>query len=252
MYTPSCLELECRWVLKPPHEGTALLFPIICWDCEANQEATVLDKIRWDTPNSFSLPDTGYPGSKHGSYTPQKTEDVIINPWGEGFSAVNLSILPGPSSLTPTKLLFLKARGWPLSLYVLSLDLYHASTSLFTHLCARDLRRGSEVLVTEATLYISKTPGPAQVYHLPGGCPGVWMGVKGQCCWKLGFGGLWLEKMCVKSFGFLNITCGISQSPQIVKICEKSLTWSRQLKLLSFTQVSNPRDSKWKKSRIQN
>ena len=76
----------------------------------------------------------------------------------------------------------------------------------------------------------------------------VW---RGQCCWKLGFGGLWLEKMCVKSFGFLNITCGISQSPQIVKICEKSLTWSRQLKLLFFTQVSNPRDSKWKRAEFR-
>ena len=162
--------------------------------CEANQEATVLDKIRWDTPNSFPLPDTGYPGSKHGSYTPQKTEDVIINPWGEGFSAVNLSVLPGPSSLTPTKLLFLKARGWPLSLYVLSLGLCHASTSLFTHLCARDLRRGSEVLVTEATLYISKTPGPAQVYHLPGGCPGVWMGVKGAVLLETGLWRLVVRK----------------------------------------------------------
>ena len=78
----------------------------------SSSSSIVLDKVRWDTPSSFPLPDTGHPGSKHGSYTPQKTEDVIISCWGEGFSAVGLSVLPGPSSLTPTKFLFLKARGW--------------------------------------------------------------------------------------------------------------------------------------------
>lgn len=71
----------------------------------------------------------------------------------------------------------------------------------------------------------------------------VW---RGQCCWELSFGGSWLERMCVKLFGFLNIICGISQIPQMVMISEKSLSWSRQLKLLSFPQVSNPRDPEWK------
>lgn len=57
-------------------------------------------------------------------------------------------------------------------LHVLPLDLCHVSTSLFNCLC-------SDVPVTQATLFISTTPGPAQVYHLSGGCPGVCMGVKG-------------------------------------------------------------------------
>lgn len=47
---------------------------------------------------------------------------------------------------------------------------------------------------------------------------------------------------------WLPVTCGIPQSPQMMKICERSLSWSRQWKLLCFTQVSNPGDSEWKRA----
>lgn len=252
MYTPSCLELECRWVLKPPHEGTALLFPIICWDCEANQEATVLDKIRWDTPNSFSLPDTGYPGSKHGSYTPRRLRMSSSTP---GVRA----------SLLWTCLSYLAHHPWlPPSFSFWKPEADHSPCMSCPWICTMHLPHCLLICVPviwgEVPKSLSQRPlyiflrlqaQPRSIICLEDALGSEWVW-RGQCCWKLGFGGLWLEKMCVKSFGFLNITCGISQSPQIVKICEKSLTWSRQLKLLSFTQVSNPRDSKWKKSRIQN
>lgn len=137
-------------------------------------------------------------------------------------------------------------------LHFLPLDLYPVSALLFSHLCAHDLRRGSAVLVTEATLFISRTPSPAQVYDLPGGCPGVWMDVKGTVLlgtglWRLEVGQDVCEVIWLPKYNMWDLT----KPPNGEEICEKSLSWSRHLKLLSFTQVSNPRDSKWKRTEFR-
>lgn len=89
---PSCLELERRWVLKRPHEGTALLFPITFWGWvgELNQEATLLAKIRWDTPNLLPLPDTGHPGGRHGSHTPRRLRTSSSAPGKTGLLCCEL------------------------------------------------------------------------------------------------------------------------------------------------------------------
>lgn len=70
------------------------------------------------------------------------------------------------------------------------------------------------MLVTEALLFLFMTPKPSPglvlmsrelswvELELARGrlCVCVW---GRHWCWELGFGGFWLERVCVKSFGFL-------------------------------------------------
>lgn len=181
-----------------------------------------------------------------------RRQDVFINPWGEGFSAVNLSILPGLSSLTPTKFLSFESPRLISLPYVscpwtCTLCVPYCWLICVPMIWGEILKSLSQRLLY---LFLGHQAQPRSMICLEDALGSEWMWW-GQCCWELGFGGSRLDRMCVKSFGFLNITCGISQSPQMVKICERSLSWSRHLKLLSFTQVSNPRDSKWKRTEFR-
>lgn len=153
----------------------------------------------------------------------------MLTAGGEGISVVDLSFIPGPAPLTPHRVsCFWQPKDKIFSpLCCLPLYMHHESPCLPIHglWLGRYISFNTQAQPRSVTQEPQTELGRAgQAGRIPGALTRcVW----GHCCWEQRLGGSQLGRACVRSFGFLRVTCGIPQSPKWRRDLDTLLSWSR-------------------------